>query len=312
MSSIFPIFLIFYTVLMASPFVWAGGKAPAAEMSRPRMDKINSALGLVPLEYQKDVLSALKKSGKNGWEFIHALEVADPQQREGLAFLLANMPGRDLVALKGNFLLENTRLAYQVVAQVPWGKDIPKEIFLNDVLPYAVINERRDNWRKDFYQRFIKVAKTGKTIDHTVIELNKYVFDNLRVAYSVTKRPRPDQSPYESIHAHYASCTGFSVLLTDALRSIGIPARIVAIPLWADGSGNHTWVEIWDGQWHYIGAGESTVLDHAWFTQKASRTDAKHLIYATSFKKTGTYLPLRWAPSLRFVPAVDVTKEYIR
>jgi hypothetical protein len=274
------------------------------------MDKINNAVELVPSLYRKDVLSALKKSGKNGWEFIHALEVARPQQREGLAFLLANMPGRDLVALKGDFLLENERLAYQAMTQVPWGKAISKEIFFNDVLPYAVINEHRDNWRKDFYQRFINIAKNSKNIDQAVMELNKYVFDTLHVAYSATKRPKPDQSPYESTRAHYASCTGLSIMLTDALRSVGIPARIVAIPVWADESGNHTWVEIWDGKWHYIGAGEPTLLDHAWFIQKASRTDEQHPIYATSFKQTGTFLPMPWAPSLHFVPAVDVTEYY--
>jgi len=282
------------------------------ELSRPQMDKINSAVGLIPYSYRKDVLLVLKKSGRNGWELMKAIEKANPQQREGIAFLIANMPGRDWVALKGDFLLENVRLAYQAIQEAPWGKDIPKDIFLNDVLPYAIVNEHRDNWRKDFHQRFIEIAKKSQTIDQAVVTLNKYVFDTLRVAYSATRRPKPDQSPYESIHAHYASCTGLSILLTDALRSVGIPARIVAIPLWADGSGNHTWVEIWDGQWHYIAAAESKLLDHAWFTQKASRTDAGHPIYATSFKQTGTFLPMRWAPGLHFVPAVDVTDNYVR
>jgi hypothetical protein len=99
--------------------------------------------------------------------------------------------------------------------------------------------------------------------------------------------------------------------LTDALRSVGIPARIAAIEMWPDGSGNHTWVEIWDGQWHYIGADEPTPLDHTWFTTKASYTDAKHPIYATSFKRTPLSFPMRWAPSLKFVSAIDVAKKYV-
>ena len=100
--------------------------------------------------------------------------------------------------------------------------------------------------------------------------------------------------------------------MTDALRSVGIPARIAAIEMWPDESGNHTWVEVWDGQWHYLGAAEPTVLDRTWFTDKASKTDARHPIYATSFKKTDLKFPLRWAPNLKFVPAVDVTKKYTR
>jgi len=240
------------------------------------------------------------------------LERLDHQERQALKFLEKNMPRQDKSELKPEFLDENIRLAYQAIAQVPWGKDIPQDIFFNDVLPYASLNERRDNWRKDFYQRFIKIARESKTIDHAVMVLNKYVFDALQVSYSATKRPKPDQSPYESIQAHYASCTGLSILLTDALRSVGIPARIAGIAMWPDKSGNHTWVEIWDGHWHYIGAAEPTGLDHTWFTLKASRTDEQYPIYATSFKKTRLSFPMPWAPNLKFVPAVDVTNDYKR
>lgn len=302
------IFFILFTALINS--ACADQRVSDAEKFRPPIEKIKNAVSLVPGEYQKDVLSALRKSGRNGWEFIHALQGGGPQQREGLAFLLANMPGRDLVALKGNFLIENDNLAYQAMKEVPWGKDIPQDIFRNDILPYAILNERRDNWREDFHQRFINIARTSKTIDQAVLALNKYVFDSLQVSYSATQRPKPDQSPYESTQAHYASCTGLSIVLTDALRSVGIPSRVAAIEMWPDESGNHTWVEIWDGQWHYVGAAESTVLDHAWFTIKATHTDAKHPIYATSFKKTRLRFPMRWAPDLKFISAVDVTEDY--
>jgi len=243
-------------------------------------------------------------------DIISALKTIAPGQREGLTFLIDNMPAPDLEVLKASFLVENVRLAYQAMDEVPWGHEIPKEIFLNDVLPYASLNERRDNWRKDFHRRFIKIAIKSKTIDKAVLALNKYVFHVLKVQYSADKRPKPDQSPYESIRAHWASCTGLSIILVDALRSVGIPARIAAIAMWPDDSGNHTWVEIWDGKWHYVGASESTSLDHAWFTLKAAQTDENHPIYAASFKKTGVSFPMRWAPELKYIPAVDVTKYY--
>jgi len=232
------------------------------------------------------------------------------QQSESLAFLHVNMPDQDRVALKHDFLIEDIKLALLAIKEVPWGRDIPQDIFLNDVLPYATLNERRDNWRADFHRRFIKIARRSKSIDQAVIALNKYVFETLKVSYSADKRPKPDQSPYESIQAHYASCTGLSILLVDALRSVGIPARIAAIPIWADDSGNHTWVEIWDGRWRYTGAAEPNPLDHTWFTVKASQTDKKHPIYATSFKKTSLIFPMRWALELTYVSAVDVTARY--
>ncbi|MBF0570759.1 MAG: transglutaminase domain-containing protein [Candidatus Omnitrophica bacterium] len=302
------IYFIFFSALIHS--VWANQNIPDKEMSRPSMAVIKKAVDLVAGEYQKSVLSALRKSGRNARELIYALENVSLRQREGMAFLIANMPGRDLVALKGNFLVENEILAYQAMSEVPWGKDIPPAIFFNDVLPYASFNEYRDNWRADFYKRFIKIAKNSKTIDQAVIALNKYAFDALHVSYDAVKRPKPDQSPNESIRARYASCTGLSILLTDVLRSVGIPARIAAIAMWPDGSGNHTWVEIWDGHWRYIEADQPSPLDHTWFTMKASRTDSGHPIYATSFKRTRLKFPMRWALNLKFVSAIDVTENY--
>ena len=46
--------------------------------------------------------------------------------------------------------------------------------------------------------------------------------------------------------------------------------RLVGVPLWLDRSGNHAWVEVWDGsRWRYTGAAEPTEdrLDEAWETR---------------------------------------------
>jgi poly(3-hydroxybutyrate) depolymerase len=134
------------------------------------------------------------------------------------------------------------------------------------------------------------------------------------VKYS-TKRPKADQSPYESIDAGLASCTGLSVLLIDACRSVGVPARFVGTPLWSDGSGNHSWVEVWDEGWHFTGAAEPTGndLDKAWFSGRASganRDDPRNAIYATTWRKTPITFPLVWLPTDTTVSAVDVTDRY--
>ena len=99
-----------------------------------------------PRVFGPAVQAALDHAGANKQELLKALRQTPADQRQGMEFLVANMPRPDLEALKADFLLENTALAYQVLGQVPWGKKIPKEIFLNEILPYANINERRDNW----------------------------------------------------------------------------------------------------------------------------------------------------------------------
>jgi hypothetical protein len=230
-----------------------------------------------------------------------------------MAFLVANMPRGDLQSLKRDFLLQQVRYAYRARAEVPWGPALPDELFFNGVLPYASVNERRDDWRKDFFDRFLGVAKKCRTPGEAALQLNHVVFEQLDVKYHATRRPKPDQSPYESVAAKYASCTGLSVLVVDACRAVAIPARLVGTPLWTDRSGNHNWAEVWDGQWRYLGAAESTRLDDGWFTAKAAKADAgrlEHRIYATSFLRTKTFFPLVWNLSIRDVAADDVTCFY--
>jgi hypothetical protein len=268
---------------------------------------------LAPAKYHDAILAQLKAAGANRSQLIDALQAAPEKQREGLAFLIANMPPNDLQSLSKNFLLTNLRFAYQARTEVPWGGELPDELFLNDVLPYAGINERRDDWRQDFYDRFLPIAKKCKTPGEAALLLNKEVFRQFDVQYSATKRPKPDQSPYESAQAKFASCTGLSVLAVDAFRAVSIPARLAGTPLWTDRSGNHTWVEAWDGSWHVLGASESTQLDQTWFNDKAAQADPAqplNRIYATSFARTEASFPLVWDLSNRSVPAIDVTACY--
>jgi len=197
------------------------------------------------------------------------------------------------------------------------------DLFLNDVLPYACLDEARDPWRKDFLDRFAARAWACATPGAAAVKLNTEIFKELNVRYHATKRPRPNQSPAESIRAGFASCTGLSILLVDACRAVGIPARLAGIPAWRDGQGdaqgrhggNHSWVEVWDGRWHYLGAAESTALDQAWFSGKVrgpavDPAEPLHRIYATSFRRTGLHFILPWAPATDWIPAVDVTHAY--
>src|SRR5262245_57052606 len=99
--------------------------------------------------WDDDVEQALARAIDNRGELEKALANVAKDQRKGMAFLVANMPDADLKVLKADFLLINTELAYKARAEVPWGKDIPEEIFLNDVLAYSNVDEKRHDWRKD-------------------------------------------------------------------------------------------------------------------------------------------------------------------
>lgn len=259
---------------------------------------------------------ALTLAGGNRNQLEKALHDAPKEQRPGIAFLVANMPQRDLTSLSAEFLLMNLDLAYQARARMPWGKAVPEDLFLNDVLPYANATEKREPWRREMMDRCVPLVKDCKTISTAAQALNATLFARLKVRYS-TLRERPDQSPSETIKSGIASCSGLSILLVDACRSVGIPARIVGIPKWAHKPGNHTWVEIWDDGWHFTGACEHDPkgLNRAWFVgdaAQAKKDSVENAIYAASFKRTRTSFPLVWAPKVVDLYAENVTERYAR
>ncbi len=265
-------------------------------------------------EQKESIESALARAGENRGALREALANVPKNQKSALQFLLIHMPRRDLLSLSSADLLENVDLAYQAWMKAPWKDAVPEEIFLNEILPFANVNERRDQWRRDFNSRFFKLVANAKSPQEAAAILNQNIFKELKVRYS-TKRPKPDQSPYESMKAGMASCTGLSILLVDACRSVGVPARFVGTPMWSDGSGNHSWVEVWDNGWHFTGAAEPTgnKLNQGWFTNRAAkavRDDPKHAIFAVSYKKTPLVFPLSWDESAQYVSAVNVTDRY--
>jgi hypothetical protein len=249
---------------------------------------------------------------------------AFPDQRidDAMEFLKSNLPARDAGKISDEFLHENAVLAYKALDESNWRDAIPRDIINNGILPYANLNERRDNWRKDFHDRFGSLVRDCKRPGEAALILNEKIFRILNVSYHPTKRPKPDQSPYESIEAGYASCSGLSILLVNACRSVGVPARIVGTPSWTTGKGdangnhggNHTWVQIWDNGWHTLGASEVSPLDQTWFLANASKadlTDPVHRIYAASYAKTDLSFPMVWAMEDQGVYAEDVTAMYV-
>ena len=261
-------------------------------------------------EFQKQ----LDLAGDNRFEIEQAIREVPETQKAGMEWLLTHMPEEDLQTLSGEFLLTNCNQAYEAWESAPWKEQITEEVFFDCILPYANVNERRDDWRGDFNERFSGIIASAKTPTEATVLLNKTIFNLVDVHYS-TKRPKADQSPFESIEAGMASCTGLSILLVDACRSVGVPARFAGTPLWYNDSGNHSWVEFWDDGWHYTGAAEPTGdrVDESWFdgsASKATKGDPQHAIFAVTWNKSEQHFPLIWLPNVQTYGAVDVTDRY--
>lgn len=229
-------------------------------------------------------------------------------------FLLEHMPPEDRETLSAAFLIENLDLALRARTEFSWAARVPEEIFFNDVLPYAVFDEPRNPWREELCRLGRDLVQEARTASEAAQALNRELFKTINVHYN-TGRKRPNQSLKESQVSGKATCTGLSIILVEACRAVGIPARAVGTPLWSNKRGNHTWVEIWDGSWHFTGADEHDPagLDRGWFVGSAAEAQAevpRHAIYATSWKRDGLTFPMVWARRSEAVAAVNVTARY--
>ena len=258
---------------------------------------------------------ALAQAGTNRQQWVTALQKTPAAHQDEMRFLVENAPVSDLQTLSADFLLTNLTQADDVFANVAWHDQIPPDVFLNEILPYACVNETRDGWRAMLREKCAPLVADCQTPGAAALKINEKIFNLVNVHYS-TGRKKADQSPAESMVNGLASCTGLSILLVDACRSVGVPARLAGTPMWWDMRGNHTWVEVWDDGWHFIGASEPDPkgLDHAWFEHDASLAQPNvplHAIYAASFKKTDLPFPLDWAPDIHWINAVNVTERYL-
>ena len=268
--------------------------------------------GINSRELELQLSIALLIAGKNRPELEKALVTADPEQLDSLIFLLVNMPETDLRSLDSSFLLKNVESAFAVRNIWPFMPDIPEEIFLNYLLPYAQIGEIRDSWREDFMERYIPVVQKCKSAGEVVLSLQTFMPNELNIQFDNDNTSDSFWSVGDTVKNKKANCISLSVLVADACRSVGIPARVVTIPKWKDVRGGHTWVEIYDqGIWRHIGAFEAYPLDHTWFNERAAATDDSefmHRIYAASFRRTDIQI-LRYGPNTWWT---DVTAGYLK
>jgi len=258
---------------------------------------------------------AFEIAGENRAELEKALDAVPAEQRASMEWLIAHMPAQDLQTLDAAFLTQHVRGAHEAWKSAPWTAMVDEETFRDAILPYASVSEKRELWLPVLRAKCLPMIEGAKGPAEAAVLLNQRLFPAVKVQYS-TKRRRADQAPSESMESGLASCTGLSILLVDACRAVGVPARFVGVPLWTDGSGNHSWVEVWDGaRWRYTGAAEPSGdrLDEGWFSGRASgqnRDKPEHAIYAVTWRDSGVEFPMVFDPSRPRARAVDVTDRY--
>ncbi len=184
-------------------------------------------------------------------------------EREAMEFLYAYMPLSDLADYEPSFYLNQVRYAFKAREEMPWGKDVPEDIFRHFVLVYRVNNENLDTARMVFY-RELKERVKGMTMEEAALEVNHWCHEH--VAYRASDSRT--SSPLATLRTSLGRCGEESTFTVTALRAVGIPARQCYTPRWAHCDDNHAWVEVYvDGEWKFLGACEPDPhLNMGWFS----------------------------------------------
>ena len=195
------------------------------------------------------------------------------KENEALEFLFAYMPLNDLADYNGTFFYDQMKVSFRAREEMPWGMNIPDDVFRHFVLPYRVNNENLDSFRLVYYDE-IKARVGGLSLKEAILEINHWCHE--KVSYQPADIRT--SSPMSTVKSARGRCGEESTFTVAALRTAGIPARQVYTPRWAHSDDNHAWVEVWvDGTWHFMGACEPEPdLDMGWFIEPARRAMLVH------------------------------------
>ena len=199
-----------------------------------------------------------------------------PEENASLALplQLARMPRRDLLllltepALFMDYLLENLRYALHTRAwSVGWG--VTWELFVDAVLPYAVIDEKRDLWWRPRARlaallrnatgapnATAAMRAVAATLPHAASQgVLALASGGGAAVEALAPGPpftwRSSTSPaylsVQQVAAFGGSCTGTGVVLVAGARAVGVPARLAGCGQTDVAGDDHHWAEFWDG-----------------------------------------------------------------
>lgn len=204
-------------------------------------------------------------------------------------------------------------LASVAFGQYPWSGAYPNEVEQAALLPDRVLDETPCNWRPVLQPIFQPLVKNCSTVDEAALTIAANMTKVTGVYYSKERR-HPLMNPLESLQEKKVSCTGQSILLVCALRSVGIPARAVGIGSWGHIRGNHTWCEVWcDGEWKMLEFNEKD-FNTPWVMEYLGMINPQipfQRIYAVSPQAQGAFFPAVWNP-WSHIAAEDVTERYLK
>lgn len=153
----------------------------------------------------------------------------------------------DAQNITAEFIINNIEHAFMAWENAPWKKDVDFSLFCREILPYRIGNEGFENWRPKYYDRFKPIIDSLSITDPlTAIQA---IYDSIiKEKWSfVNDTNLPHRGALFLLDKRMGSCTEYSILMTNIMRSLAIPGgtdMILQNPAHADKA--HYWNYVTD------------------------------------------------------------------
>ena len=157
----------------------------------------------------------------------------------------------DIEHITANYLINNIELAFKVWNEMPWGRDIPFDVFCEEILPYRVSTEPLENWRKKVLASFADFYKSFRddTTSITPVEACRLVNDKLP-RFKIDK-DYPPISYSQLMATARGPCENLVSLAIFVMRGLGIPVTFDFSCLQYGFQTGHSWNCVYNGNCTY-------------------------------------------------------------
>lgn len=169
-------------------------------------------------------------------------------ERYKLEQALAEYPPRrieDVKIITSDFLIENIELAFELWKTKPWASSYGFEEFCEWILPYRVGEEPIQSWRPFFLKQLSALGNNlnePSNVEEICQKVNSYIAD--RYLFSPHLDILPERGAVDLFSTSAGTCDQRYVLVTYAMRSMGIPVAIDFTPQFSHWPGNHSWTAL--------------------------------------------------------------------
>jgi hypothetical protein len=226
------------------------------------------------------------------------------------AFKLGKQTVReDVRHITGEYLINNIELAFKMWREQPWGKDVPFDVFCEEILPYRVAHEPLENWREKILVSFAKLNRKLKEESVTgAVEACYKVNSELPRLKLSSWLPKMNYSMI--LTTSRGMCEEMSAMAVFTMRALGIPVAQESTPKWTLRNVGHTWNSVYDSagrRFSFMGTEAHPGVTH--HGSRLPKSKVYRLTYAiqNNIDDSNDNIP----SALRSPFMKDVTEEYL-